>query len=73
MFELVIGELDLILGALDDSRSFEQILTDIWRASQDDQEMTGQFAALSQKIEAARTEYDRVKEAGAVLSDVMEA
>jgi SNF2 family DNA or RNA helicase len=30
MFELVVGELDLILGQLDDRRSFEDILMDIW-------------------------------------------
>jgi len=30
MFELVVGELDLILGQLDERRSFEEILMDIW-------------------------------------------
>ncbi len=73
MFELVIGELDLILGAIDDRRGLEQILTDIWRTSKDDQELDNQLDELSEKIEAARAEYKRVKEAGAVLSDLMEA
>ena len=30
MFELVVGELDLILGSLEGRRSFEEVLMDIW-------------------------------------------
>ena len=30
MFELVIGELDLILGQLDEQRGFEQYIEDIF-------------------------------------------
>src|SRR5437870_5250298 len=30
MFELVVGELDLILGNLDERRSFEDLMMDIW-------------------------------------------
>ncbi|MGQ0796802.1 MAG: DEAD/DEAH box helicase [Methanobacteriota archaeon] len=30
LFEVVVGELDLILGNLDDARPFEEILMDIW-------------------------------------------
>jgi len=30
MFELVVGELDLILGSVEDRRSFEEVLMEIW-------------------------------------------
>ncbi len=36
MFELVIGELDLILGNLEGAKSFEDLLRSAWEASRSD-------------------------------------
>ena len=36
MFELVIGELDLILGNIDGAKSFEDLLRHAWEASASD-------------------------------------
>ncbi len=72
MFELVIGELDLILGAMDDAKSFEQQIANIIvRAKDDDAEAEG-FDALGQRIVEARRKYERVKETESMLSDVAE-
>ena len=30
MFQLVVGELDLVLGRMDDAKTFEEVLMDIW-------------------------------------------
>jgi hypothetical protein len=30
MFELVVGEMDAILGTLDDSRDFSELVLDLW-------------------------------------------
>ena len=35
LFELVIGEIDMILGNSDDDREFEDIVTDLWSESAD--------------------------------------
>ena len=41
MFELVIGEVDMILGNLDDEREFQDVVADLWAESAD----TDDFAA----------------------------
>ena len=35
MFELVIGEVDMILGNLDDEREFPDVVADLWAESAD--------------------------------------
>ena len=35
MFELVIGEVDMILGNLDDEREFQDVVADLWAESAD--------------------------------------
>ncbi len=35
MFELVIGEIDMILGNLDEEREFEDVVADLWAESAD--------------------------------------
>jgi SNF2 family DNA or RNA helicase len=72
MFETVIGELDLILGAMDTSKSFEELLRDIWLSSPTDRELDRQLEALGTRLEKARGEYERIKENECSLSDLME-
>lgn len=73
LFELVIGEVDLILGALDNKKSFEQIITDIWTSSQNDVELYQKFDQLGNKILKARQKFRKIKEAEAILSDIFES
>lgn len=70
MFELVVGELDLILGDLEEKRSFEEVLLDIWvlRAAE---ERRSALARFGESLEQARSRYDHVKERNEeILGDV---
>ena len=54
MFELVIGEMDMILGQLSDERDFEDILLDIWLQSQTAEELSAGFNQLGDTLIQAR-------------------
>ena len=68
MFELVIGELDLILGILDSSKSFEDLVRQAWEKSQDDNELAQQMAAIGEAIETARHGFESIRESSALLN-----
>jgi len=72
MFELVIGELDLILGAIDPRKSFEELLTEAWAASASEEDLERRFEKIAQRIAGARSQYERIKESEAILSAVVE-
>ena len=60
MFELVVGELDLILGNLDDRRTFEELLMDIWILRRAE-ERRAALHRLGDALVRARAESDGVK------------
>jgi len=62
MFELVIGELDMILGNLQEQRDFEEVIYDIWIRSQTQRELEDQLESLGDQLIAAKKEYIRTKE-----------
>ena len=61
MFELVVGELDLILGNLAERRSFEDMMMEIW-ALREAEERRAALHRLGEALVRARTEYDRMQE-----------
>ncbi|TLZ72979.1 MAG: SWF/SNF helicase family protein, partial [Methanobacteriota archaeon] len=61
MFELVVGELDLILGHLDERQSFEELLLDVW-ALREAEERRAAMRKLGDGLVRARAQYDWVKE-----------
>ena len=61
MFELVVGELDLILGHLDERRSFEELLLDVW-ALREAEARRAAMRKLGDALVRARAQYDRVRE-----------
>lgn len=72
MFELVVGELDLILGDLDARRSFEDLLMDIWALKEAEQRRAA-LGRLGESLLKARTRYESVKELnGQILKGVSE-
>lgn len=73
MFELVIGELDLILGALDEQRSFEEYLEAAWAYSHSEQELLQMLAELEELLARARTSYEDIRDASDELSDLIDA
>src|SRR5207245_1637577 len=73
MFELVVGELDLILGNLEARRPFEDLMMDIWVLRQAEERRTA-LRRLGESLVRARGQYEQVKERNdAVLGDVSEA
>jgi SNF2 family DNA or RNA helicase len=62
MFELVVGEVDMILGRLRGEKEFADKVFDIWSESQDEKERKKQFDAFGRRLKRARTVYDTNKE-----------
>ncbi len=57
LFELVVGELDMILGRVDDDFDFETTVFDAFVASGDDAEFGERMAAMGDDLAKARTDY----------------
>jgi SNF2 family DNA or RNA helicase len=62
MFELVIGEMDMILGQLGDERDFEEIVLELWTQAHDDNEASAAFERLGDVLTKARATYQRTQE-----------
>ncbi len=72
MFELVVGELDLILGDLEGRKSFEDLLMDIWALKEAEARRVA-LRRLGESLVKARAQYEGVKERNdALLRDVSE-
>ena len=61
LFELVVGELDLILGQVDDGRDFEQRVLAILGQSRTDDDVRQGFDRLADELAAGRRHFDKVK------------
>jgi superfamily II DNA or RNA helicase len=61
MFELVIGEMDLVLGQMKSETEFEDRILDIYGHSQNDQDITNAFESLGDELLAARQRYAKIK------------
>lgn len=59
LFELVVGELDMILGRVDDDLDFESEVFDAFLAADDDVEFDQRLAVLGDALAVARTDYLR--------------
>jgi superfamily II DNA/RNA helicase len=62
MFELVIGEMDMILGQLADERDFEDLLLDIWVGAQSAADLQTGFQQLGETLVAARQSHQKTQE-----------
>lgn len=61
MFELVIGEMDMILGELSDERDFEDLLLDIWVQAQNVESVQTGFNQLGEALLQARQTYQKTR------------
>lgn len=57
MFELVIGEIDMILGNLEDDREFQDMVTDLWAESEDTDDFAERIDALGDRLLEAKRAY----------------
>jgi hypothetical protein len=71
MFELVIGELDLILGNVEGAKSFEDLLREAWEASESEGDLRQRLAALGDVLSQARTRYEEVRANNRLLDDAL--
>ncbi|MFH0777046.1 MAG: SNF2-related protein [Candidatus Eisenbacteria bacterium] len=62
MFELVVGEMDLILGNLNEKRSFEEMVFHIWATSKDNEEVRRRFSSFGARLLYAKKRYEKVKD-----------
>jgi SNF2 family DNA or RNA helicase len=62
MFELVIGEMDMILGQLEDERDFEELVIEAWTRAVTPDEAATQFEELGEALVRARARYRRAQE-----------
>ncbi|MBI4493747.1 MAG: DEAD/DEAH box helicase [Chloroflexi bacterium] len=62
MFELVIGEMDMILGNLADERDFADIVADLWLRAADQAEAEHAFEQFGEELVQAKREYLKAQE-----------
>ncbi|SFR03784.1 Helicase conserved C-terminal domain-containing protein [Desulfoscipio geothermicus DSM 3669] len=62
MFQLVVGELDMILGNLKEKKEFEDIVMDIWARCPDETELKREMDQFGEQLAQAREHYRAVKE-----------
>jgi len=70
LFTTVIGEIDLILGSLGETKSFEQLLQDSWIEGQLEQDKKPVFSGLSERLGQARSEFDELEESSKQLDRI---
>lgn len=61
MFELVVGELDMILGNLGEEKTFESLLMEIWTI-EDATKRRAHVESLGEELLKARSHYEEAKE-----------
>jgi superfamily II DNA/RNA helicase len=59
LFELVIGEIDMILGNLDEEREFEDVVADLWAESDDMGDFRERMEDLGDRLLRAKGEYQK--------------
>jgi SNF2 family DNA or RNA helicase len=59
MFELVIGEIDMILGNLEEEREFQDVVADLWAESEDTAEFSRRMEELGDRLLEAKEAYLR--------------
>src|SRR5262249_42189011 len=57
LFELVIGEIDMILGNLDEEREFQDVVADLWAESADLGDFRARMEALGDRLLGAKRAY----------------
>lgn len=62
MFQLVVGELDKILGNLQEKRDFEDLVMDIWASTSDEPGLKLEMGVLGDRLATARQHYLAVKD-----------
>ena len=62
MFELVVGEIDAILGELDESQDFAALVLDLWTSGREAKQVDRAFDDLAERLVQAKKKYSQTKE-----------
>lgn len=62
MFELVIGEIEVILGRLDEETDFETLIMDAWTKSPDMEQFESEINQLGEDLLTAKQKYSALKD-----------
>jgi superfamily II DNA or RNA helicase len=62
MFELVIGEIEMILGRVEDEQEFSDLVYEIWVKNPDESQRRKAFDLLGTRLQRARQSYEESKE-----------
>ncbi len=62
MFELVVGEIDMILGRLQGEQEFEDMVYELWLNHQDADEREKAFNSLGSRMKRAKSAYQKSQE-----------
>jgi hypothetical protein len=57
MFELVIGEVDMILGSMEEDQEFEEMIADLWVQTKDETDFRQAMERLGERLVAAKQSY----------------
>lgn len=61
MFEMVIGEIDMVLGRTRGEQDFSQLVYDIWINSESEEEREKGFSRLGSRLKRAKTGYQKTR------------
>lgn len=61
MFEMVIGEIDMILGRIKGEQEFSEMVYDIWLNSSSQKERKKAFDQLANRLKRSKTSYEKTK------------
>ncbi len=64
LFELIVGEVDSILGHLDRREDFADIVLDLWVRASGDDDRRERFTAFGKELDLARSSYEQEKSLG---------
>jgi hypothetical protein len=67
LFELVVGEMDLVLGNLTNERDLEERIIALYGESRTDAEIDRGFDTIADELAEARGRYEQVKSLDAAL------
>jgi SNF2 family DNA or RNA helicase len=71
LFELVVGELDLVLSTMEERKTFEHTIQDIWLYSKDEEDMQQRFERFGNRLVQARKSFQKMKEAEKIASELV--
>jgi superfamily II DNA or RNA helicase len=62
LFELVVGEMDMVLGNMTDERDLEERIVALYASSRSDEDLAAGFDAIAVELGKARGHYEQVKQ-----------